>query len=55
MENEFIVNILEPPIWPPNVSVSEWGRETKESKKRTLAWDKYIDDYGRALDMSRSG
>lgn len=50
MENEFIVDISRPPIGPPNISVSEWGIESKESKKRTLGWSKYIDDYSRALE-----
>lgn len=51
---EFIVDISKPPIWPPNISISEWGIESKESKKRTLAWDKYIDNYSKALSISRS-
>ena len=51
MKDEFIVDISKSPIWPPNISVSEWGTESEESKKRSLAWDKYIDEYNRALDV----
>ena len=50
-ENEFVVDISKSPIFPSNISVSEWGGESKKSKEGTLRWEKYIEDYKKALSM----
>lgn len=46
---EFVVDTSQPSIPPPNHSISELGVETRESKKRVRAWERYIEAYGKAL------
>ena len=53
---EFIVDISKPPIFPPCRTIKcgiGGDYETKESKQRTEAWERYIKKYGEALENKK--
>jgi hypothetical protein len=53
ISDDYIVNISKPPIRPPLTTVRYGlfggGVETRESRERGAAWQRYIGEFGEAL------
>ena len=47
---EFVVDILKPPIFPPNIDLWDGAVETSKSKARQKAYKEYSEAYARALE-----
>lgn len=45
-------DINKPPLHPPNREFHFWGKETKESKRRTQEWEFRLDEYGKNLKIN---
>lgn len=56
-DEEYIIDITKPPIFPPcrSIKCGLFGDfETKKSKLRTQRWKEYMEKYREALDARRS-